>query len=79
MKLFLDKRLTMKEPHHVEHIQGRLAAMKIEDPARYEELSKFYGVNVDVKVEKQEKISEKPVTETIVTKIPKKSGRPKKS
>jgi hypothetical protein len=52
LKLFHAKRLTTKEPHHLEYIQGRLANMKIEDPKRYEEYSEFYGVEVEAKVTK---------------------------
>ncbi len=55
LKLFLDKRLTVSEPHHLEIIKARLAAMKIEDPIRYEEYSKHYGIHLDVAVAKEPK------------------------
>lgn len=53
LKLFMAKRLTSAEPHHLEYIKGRLAALKVEDPEAYEEYSKHYGVTVDVNVTKQ--------------------------
>lgn len=53
LKLFMDKRLTPAEPHHLEFIKGRLAAMKTEGQKAYEEYSAFYGVDVSVKVEKE--------------------------
>lgn len=53
MKLFYAKRLTAKEPHHLEYIKARLAHMKIEDPEGYKDMSEFYGVDMDVKVTKE--------------------------
>ena len=50
LKLFLDKRLTPTEPHHLTYIRGRLAAMKVEDPAGYEEYAEFYGTDEVVPV-----------------------------
>lgn len=48
LKLFLNRRLNMED--HGAYIQGRLANMKIESPAQYEEYSAFYGVDVEAKV-----------------------------
>lgn len=53
LKLFMAKRLTAKEPHHLEYIKGRLANMKIEDPKGYDEFSQFYGVEIEAKVTKE--------------------------
>lgn len=53
LALFLDNRLTPSEPHHLEFIKGRLAAMKVEDPASYEKYSSFYGVDLSVEVTKE--------------------------
>ncbi len=80
LKLFLAKRLTAKEPHQLEHIKSRLAAMQIEDPIRYKEYSEFYGVSVDVEVTKEPSMSDKPITKTVTTevKMKKKAGRPAK-
>lgn len=64
LKLFHDKRLTPKEPQHLEYIKGRLANMKVEDPKAYSEFSDFYGVDLEVKVTKE------PITETVVVKAP---------
>lgn len=70
LKLFLDKRLTPSEPHHLEHIKGRLAAMKVEDPKAYLEYSAHYGVGVDVvDVPAEAPVAEEPK---------KKRGRPAK-
>lgn len=53
LKLFHAKRLTSAEPHHLEYIKGRLAAMRVEDPKGYEEFSAHYGVTVtELKAEK---------------------------
>lgn len=73
LKLFGEKRLSPSEPHHLEYIKGRLAALKIEDAAAYENYSTFYGVGVDVKVTSQpeEKEEEKPVTKNVVLPIKK--------
>lgn len=60
--------------------------------AYYKQFSDFYGVDVEVKVVKEpkkeevkvveekveEKIADQPVTETVVTEVPKKKGRPSK-
>lgn len=59
LKLFMAKRLTAKEPHHLEYIKGRLAALKIEDPKAYEEYSAHYGVTLDVAVTSEPKIEKK--------------------
>ncbi len=61
LRLFLDQRLTAKEPHMLEYIKARLAFMKIEDPAAYEKYSKFYGVEVDASVTKVPKTTEELV------------------
>lgn len=50
LKLFMAKRLTPSEAHHLEYIKGRLAALKVEDPEAYKEFSEHYGVEVDVEV-----------------------------
>jgi hypothetical protein len=76
LKLFHAKRLTTNEPHHLEFIKGRLAAMKVEDPKAYAEFSDFYGVDLDVKVTKEPET----VTDTFVVQVDKpKRGRPSKS
>lgn len=67
MKLFLDRRLTANEPHHLEHIKGRLAAMKAEGDQRYAEYSAHYGVDVAVEVTKEPEVKEEK----------KRRGRPK--
>jgi hypothetical protein len=51
LKLFLEKRLSVAEPHHLEYIKGRLAAMKAENDARYQEFSDHYKFSVEVSVE----------------------------
>lgn len=71
LKLFMDKRLSVDVPHHLEYIKGRLANMKIEDPAAYETYSAHYGVEVEAKVTR--------VTATASTVLPAKRGRPAKS
>ncbi len=53
LKLFLDKRLSINEAHHLEYIKGRLASLKVEDPAAYAEYSQYYGVDLDVAVTKE--------------------------
>lgn len=53
LRLFMAKRLTAKEPHHLEYIKGRLANMKIEDPKAYGEYSEYYGVEIEAKVTKE--------------------------
>lgn len=53
LKLFMDRRLTAKEPHHLEYIKGRLAALRVETPQLYKEYSEFYGVSLDVTVTKE--------------------------
>ncbi len=58
LKLFMDKRLSVNEPHHLEYIKGRLANMKIEDPISYEKYSEYYGVGVEVKVTKEPETEE---------------------
>ena len=76
LKLFHAKRLTAAEPHHLEFIKGRLAAMKVEDPKAYAEFSAYYGVSLDVEVTK----SPDTVTGSTSTTIAKpKRGRPSKS
>lgn len=72
LKLFLEKRLTTSEQHHLEYIKGRLANLKVEDPAAYEEYSNFYGVNLDVKITKEpeeKKLEEKKPVKVSVKKI----------
>lgn len=56
LKLFHARRLTPKEPHHLEYIKARLAHMKVEDPNAYKDFSEFYGVDMDVKVTKEPEI-----------------------
>ncbi len=53
LKLFMDKRLTPSEPHHLEFIKGRLAAMKGEGQQEYTEYSQYYGVDLDVKLKEK--------------------------
>lgn len=53
LKLFMAKRLSPKEHHHLEYIKGRLANMRVEDPRLYKEFSEHYGVSVDVEVTKE--------------------------
>lgn len=85
LKLFHDFRLSASEPEHLVYIKQRLAEMKAdcrteEQKAYYKQFSDFYGVDVEVKIVKEPKVeSEKPVTKTVVTKVPKKAGRPKNS
>lgn len=67
LKLFMDKRLSVKEPHHLDYIKGRLANMKFEDPEAYKNYSEYYGVGINVEVTK-EPVTEKP-----------KRGRPSKA
>lgn len=65
LKLFHAKRLTTAEPHHLEFIKGRLAAMKVEDPKGYTEFSAHYGVEIEATVTKEPKAEEKRVTKSI--------------
>lgn len=46
LKLFMDRRLTVSEPHHLEYINARLANMKFDDPIGYKEYSEFYGIEM---------------------------------
>lgn len=65
LNLFLDKRLTPTEPHHLEYIKGRLAALKVEDPKAYAEYSAHYGVGMDVTVTKEPASLQKEVAKSI--------------
>lgn len=56
LKLFMDKRLSPSEPHHLEYIKGRLASLKVEDPSSYEDYSQHYGFSVDVTVSEPKKV-----------------------
>ena len=60
LKLFMDKRLTPSEPHHLEIIKGRLASMKIEDPSAYKEYSAYYKIDLDVIIKEPTVEVEKP-------------------
>ncbi len=57
LSLFQDKRLSASEPHHLEYIKGRLASLKVEDPLAYDVYSTYYGVDLDVKVTKEPKVT----------------------
>lgn len=76
LKLFMDKRLTTKEPHHLEYIKGRLANMKIEDPSSYDTYSEFYGVEIEARVTKE---PTQEVSETSEETLPKKKRAVKSS
>lgn len=78
LKLFMDKRLSVEVPHHLEYIKGRLANLNVEDPSAYAEYSAHYGVEVSTKVTK-EPDSKEEINETADVEIPKKKGRPAKS
>lgn len=47
LKLFLARRLTVKEPHHLEIINARLANMKFDDPVGYKDYSEYYGIEIE--------------------------------
>lgn len=82
LKLFHAKRLTAAEPHHLEFIKGRLAAMKVEDHKAYLEFSAYYGVEVEATVTREPKTVAVEDTATGTVEVPvkvKKPGRPSKS
>ncbi len=61
----------------LEYIQGRLAALRIEDPKAYEDYSKFYGVQVEARVLDASSAPTPRKRKPVVVK--KSAGRPKKS
>lgn len=70
LRLFMAKRLTAKEPHHLEYIKGRLANMKIEDPKAYDEYSAYYGVEIEAKVTKEPVVVKaKPSKKVTITSV----------
>ena len=74
LKLFMDRRLTVKEPHHVQYINARLANMKFDNPIGYKEYSEHYGIKIEGEL--RPKIVKPGKTRKVETK--KKAGRPKK-
>lgn len=80
LKLFMNRRLSTSEPHHLEYIKARLAHLKVEDEALYDDYSKFYGVEMEVSEKSLPKMP-RPGKTTVEKKKPeqkKSAGRPKK-
>ena len=77
LKLFLARRLTTSEPHHVEYINARLSNMKFDDPKGYTEYSEYYGIVIEgeIRARKVEPGKKKKVAKKTEKK---KAGRPKK-